>query len=521
MDTTQTVRAYHERTKHRLDAYAKGPSYLDWDQQPNPFRRFSGVEVLDLPFYPPAFTPQGAKGAIRLEAIAALLELSLGLSAWKQYGPDRWALRCNPSSGNLHPTEGYIVTTGINGLQDGVYHYAPHEHALERRGRIAPNPAANPQCLFALSSIAWREAWKYGERAFRYVQLDAGHALGAIRYAAAALGLQVELLSVTDADIATLLGLERVGDFEGAESEHPDILLRIYSGSVTQTAFLPIVSEWYGKANPLGGYPHPNWLIIDEVTNATTRIHRNEQRSFSSLPTSDPQPHFIPLIRQRRSAQAFDGKNSVLSQDAFYQMLAALMPDSAQIPWDVWNLPTRLHPIFFIHRIEGLPPGLYALPRNLEAKVQLQAAMNSTFSWQKPNRCPDDLPFYLLLEADARKAARTLSCHQDIASTNAFSLGMLAEFDAGLAKGAHVYRHLYWEAGLLGQVLYLQAEAAGMRGTGIGCFFDDSVHQVLGLESTLFQSLYHFTVGMPVVDTRLETLPPYTHLPQERFLHDC
>ncbi|WP_308874868.1 hypothetical protein [Thiothrix subterranea] len=112
MDTTQTVRAYHERTKHRLDAYAKGPEFLDWDQQPNPFRRFAGAEVVELALE-------------ENEGIAALLQLSLGLSAWKQYGPDRWALRCNPSSGNLHPTEGYLIANGIEGLSDGVYHYAP------------------------------------------------------------------------------------------------------------------------------------------------------------------------------------------------------------------------------------------------------------------------------------------------------------------------------------------------------------------------------------------------------------
>jgi hypothetical protein len=65
---------------------------------------------------------------------------------------------------------------------------------------------------------------------------------------------------------------------------------------------------------------------------------------------------------------------------------------------------------------------------------------------------------------------------------------------------------------LCGQILYLEAEAAGVRGTGIGCFFDDPVHEVLGLQGTAFQSLYHFTVGGPIVDHRLETLPPYGHL---------
>ena len=70
-------------------------------------------------------------------------------------------------------------------------------------------------------------------------------------------------------------------------------------------------------------------------------------------------------------------------------------------------------------------------------------------------------------------------------------------------------RGLFWEAGLLGQVLYLEAEAAGVRATGIGCFFDDPVHRVFGLEDFAFQSLYHFAVGGAVDDPRLTTLAPY------------
>ena len=61
-------------------------------------------------------------------------------------------------------------------------------------------------------------------------------------------------------------------------------------------------------------------------------------------------------------------------------------------------------------------------------------------------------------------------------------------------------------------MLYLEAEAAGVRGTGIGCYFDDAVHKLLGLDGDRFQSLYHFTVGSPVEDPRLMTLPAYFHL---------
>lgn len=74
------------------------------------------------------------------------------------------------------------------------------------------------------------------------------------------------------------------------------------------------------------------------------------------------------------------------------------------------------------------------------------------------------------------------------------------------------YRDLLREAGLLGQLLYLEAEAMGLRGTGIGCFFDDPVHEAATLATPDFQSLYHFTIGMPVEDERIETTPAYPAL---------
>jgi hypothetical protein len=105
-----------------------------------------------------------------------------------------------------------------------------------------------------------------------------------------------------------------------------------------------------------------------------------------------------------------------------------------------------------------------------------------------------------------------VSCHQDIAADGAFSLGMLADAEPSLAEGAWWYRRLHWEAGMVGQVLYLEAEAAGVRSTGIGCYFDDAFHELLGLSEGRFLDLYHFTLGGPLEDRRLTTLSPYGHL---------
>jgi len=124
--------------------------------------------------------------------------------------------------------------------------------------------------------------------------------------------------------------------------------------------------------------------------------------------------------------------------------------------------------------------------------------------------CPETVPLYHLMSGDVRAAAGQVSCGQDIAADGAFSLGMIVDFEGPLqTHGAWIYRRFFWETGMIGQVLYLEAEAAGIRSTGIGCFFDDPVHDIFGFKDRKYQSLYHFTVGGPVEDTRLTTSPPY------------
>jgi hypothetical protein len=159
-----------------------------------------------------------------------------------------------------------------------------------------------------------------------------------------------------------------------------------------------------------------------------------------------------------------------------------------------------------VHRVEGIEPGLYVLPRAEAAMLTLSAAFRNTFSWQPADA---ELPLYQLVAAKAGKTARTLSCHQDIASNCAVTFMMVAEFAEPIGADPAAYRHLHWEAGMLGHVITLEAEAAGWRGTGIGCFFDDADHEVLGLQDDQFQVIYHYAVGMALDDPRISTLPAY------------
>lgn len=172
-DALALVRAYHARTMHYFKRYARGPMGLDWASQPDPFRRYSGAELVKLAHTPREEGPlySDVFGGVLLEpaplnhkSISRLFQDSLALSAWKQHRESRWPLRVNPSSGNLHPTEAHLLAPAVPGLCDTpmLAHYAPREHALEVRARDVPQLKLDEgEFLVALTSIHWREAWKY------------------------------------------------------------------------------------------------------------------------------------------------------------------------------------------------------------------------------------------------------------------------------------------------------------------------------------------------------------------------
>ncbi len=532
------ITGYHERTKHHLNRYARSPGHMDWDTQPNPFRFFEGAVTIPLPLMaedPPLehlalYRQRPARvKPFSLSAIAGFLELSLGLSAWKAYGSSRWSLRMNPSSGNLHPTEAHLVLPATTGLEAGLYHYNPLRHALERRAEISADlerqMAAHLNTdgfLVALSSIFWREAWKYGERAFRYCQHDVGHALAALSFAAALAGWKLTgLTGLADADIDTLLGFDRTA-WQPHEAEHPDLIcfVQAHNGPAVARTLPPEIVEAFsgleitGKPNRLSP-DQVNWQIIYDTAGKCRKPRTNETGcQFGDTPFFTQPPvasTATDIIRRRRSATAFD-PDATLDRDRFFALLDKTLPRDRCAPFDIGLGPAAVHLLLFVHNVSPLARGLYFFCRNPADREALRRDLGPDFIWEPVTA---NLPLYLLARGDFRAEAIRVSCHQEIAGYSAFSLGMIARFTATLQTAAYRYRHLFWECGLIGQVLYLEAEAQGMRGTGIGCFFDDAVHAMAGLSGDTWQSLYHFTVGRPIEDPRLSTLPAYHHLPQD------
>jgi SagB-type dehydrogenase family enzyme len=525
--------AYHERTKHTYASVYRGGWELDWDNQPNPFRRYAGAPRVELPpgaRLPVERLPMRATGEVLrglgaaaspVDAawddgpaqISALVWHALAVSAWKQVpGTDtRWSLRVNPSSGNLHPTEAHLLALGCPGLPDGAYHHDARHHALERR-RDGPAaqalaaasglPAGGRGVLVVLTSIFWREAWKYRDRAYRYCLLDAGHAAASVAGAARALGLPAEVrLHFPDRAVLDVLGL-RDGD------EQPLAIVDLRGGrdaTASPTAAEPLaaLSAPAGTPNrlsaevlewPLIDGMHASTLaeggecpLADPPGNALTNTPHGDvpaDVTREPLPLPDPGPArepFARAARRRRSAIDFDPSARIALAD-FAGLLreACVLPRTDALGSLAGDAPRRLVEVYvYAHRVDGLPPGCWRYLPEAHALLPVRAG-------------------------DVQAVAAGLSLGQELAGHALAAFSLVADLArGGAAFGNRAYRHAHVEAGMLGQGLYLAATARGWDATGIGAFFDDDVHRWLGLRGHGRQVVYHHAIGRAAPDPRL------------------
>jgi SagB-type dehydrogenase family enzyme len=322
-----TWREYHEATKHTVESLRRARHSLDWANMPNPFRHYEGVPVLDLSADPPApdapalevlrgvsgLTP-AREGATFL---SQLLFYSAAISASKCVSSTgyRYALRVNPSSGNLHPTEFHFRTRRMKEWPDGLYHYRPSTHMAEQRalGDVEMKlGGSSAPLVFVLTTITWREAWKYGDRAYRYCLHDIGHAWQALALAARAIGCDSFAAGYfQDDEVAQLCRL--------ADDEAPMLLVELRSASIPVHESYACETAWYGgQANQLSA-EKADYAWIDRI-HAATKLSACAHRRISVAeptptgcgeiklpPPASSMRAFGEVARLRRSALDFLG----------------------------------------------------------------------------------------------------------------------------------------------------------------------------------------------------------------------
>ena len=524
-DILQVVLAHHRLSS--LDPEQPGalPAKLERRSRPNPFRRYLDALTLRLPLLGESASSDAPELSEQLLTLGSLLEGSLALGGWKRADNAGFGMRRVPSAGNLHPYETYLLTDEAltDELNDraAVYHYSPFDHALERR-RTLPEPiwaslrAACPDAsaFIALSMIYWRNTWKYGERSFRLCHLDVGHAVAALDAAAALSDQGVGWVDTADEDLARILGLV----YDGPESEDPVCLLalgpRSSSGGTSRWRPDPPLLESLhampsaGEASPISRH-HRLWPGVPRMAGATRRC-----RDAEPIPTSKPGrsgqdkarwPREV--LHRRRSRSVYEDRP--LERSVFRQLLDGCADrGGSSFPWQ------DLAVLLFVHRVEGLEPGLYgALPADPDVGApglpeELGESLRPDFQWRQQ---PGDPRLFMLFPGDARSAISHLSGGQSAAGDGAFTVLMLARFKPTLEQGgAFAYRRIHWQAGELGHRLYLDGEAEGLGVTGLGGFYDDRLCALLGINDESWRPIYMIAVGhRSGEDPELE--PAYAH----------
>lgn len=233
---------------------------------------------------------------------------------------------------------------------------------------------------------------------------------------------------------------EGKGKLPEIEFEHPDCLLLVFPSGTRDINldYLGISSairefptlEWTGKPNDLSK-EHLCWDIIyrtakavekPPLISASSSIDTSFRSSAVFSQSSYNELTARQVVRMRRSAVDMDVVTSI-DKSSFYQILMHCLPSGSTsgepqkqqlalpfraLPWDT----AEVHLALFVHRVSGLPKGLYFLVRNEDHLSDLKTATRPEFEWKKPDGCPDDLPLYKLTEGDCQKLAKGLSCHQ-------------------------------------------------------------------------------------------------------------
>lgn len=223
---------YHTGTKHSYTSVRSGGHYLDWKNQPLPFKIYSALEPIPLPheFPPSTATALDAISATGvptqgdripdLRTLARLFYFSGGITKRRRYPGGELVFRAAACTGALYHIELYLVCGELADLKAGVYHFAVHDFALGQlrqgdfRREVVEATAGEPAvaaapAILACTSTYWRNAWKYKARAYRHCFWDNGTILANLLGVAAASDMPARVIGgFVDGAVNRLLSLD-------------------------------------------------------------------------------------------------------------------------------------------------------------------------------------------------------------------------------------------------------------------------------------------------------------------------
>ncbi|HEY9191006.1 MAG TPA: SagB family peptide dehydrogenase [Sulfurovum sp.] len=420
---------YHSTTKHSYNSVRTNPNRLSWEDQPSTYKN-----------YPDSYTK--VKLDLDREEDSFLYHIA-GLAAKKTYPSGAYYLRINPSAGALYPNELYFQARGVEGVEDGIYHYEVSSSSLTLLQGITEEEGLEPYLgyrtamkgyLFLISSVYYRSSWKYKNRAFRYCLLDAGHLLGSIEAAALLRSHTVEMRYDIDREKLNLMfgfderewmvaGCAMAVPMEGDKADPIEFSLPYVEASITF---------------------EPNALIVQAYRET---MQLDGCKKEAALPTFTYEREKLQeTIFTRRSQRGFQG--GAITKGQFHYIMDAI---HQPIPSDCDE---EVSVYMVLNRVLDMPLGLYK----------------------------DGM---YLKYGDFARQAGYLSLEQ-------YSLSQQGAVAFFLTSKARNYQALYQKAGIIGHRLYVAALYLGIGCSGIGAYYDDEVNAFVENDEMV---LYALAIG--------------------------
>src|SRR6266852_2911873 len=512
--------AYHNATKHSYASIRANPHFLDWANQPLPFKIYATLEPMRLPGEVrqsgvaalsaiAESIPAETNAVPDLEAVAQLLYLSAGITRHRKYPGGEIYFRAAACTGALYEVELYLVCCDLPNLQAGVYHFAPAEVGLRRLRagdfrRVLLEAAggelsiAHAPLTLVCTCTYWRNAWKYQARTYRHFGWDNGTLLANLLAVATALGLPAKVVcGFVDATVNRLLDVDpqrevafslvALGHDSGlsAQPAPPSQTAPQVLADVSPLGFETVPLSWDEIDYPLMREMHAASSLdsAEEVAAWRGRTPLDPTRMTNLPPPAGPIVQLTPLsdaemprdpieqvILRRGSSRQF-----ARSPISLTELSTMLDRATRGIPADFLNpFGSQLNHLYLIvHAVEGLESGAYVFHRD---RGTLECLKQGNF----------------------RNEAGYLGLEQQLPADAAADIFFLADLKPVFDRfGNRGYRAVQLEAGILGGKLYLAAYAQRLGATGL-TFYDDDVIRFFSPHAEGKSAIFLVAVGESV-----------------------
>jgi SagB-type dehydrogenase family enzyme len=505
---TEAAWTYHDTTKHSYQSIRTNRHYLDWENQPLPFKIYSGLAPISLPQNLsssgiPALSaiatvpsPSSGEAGLNMQALAEILYLSAGITRRRSYAGGEMLFRAAACTGALYHIDLYLVCSDLEGLDAGVYQFSPQDFTVRqlRAGDFrsilvsatGEEPAiARAPCMIVSASTYWRNAWKYQARAYRHCYWDNGTVLANVLAAAAARKIPARVvLGFVDEVVSELLDLD--------ERREAPLSIIALGNLPDQRVASPSVERLGLETMPLSktevDYPeirkmHEASSLASEDEVVAWREDAREAEGERTSGEGKPQTRLFPLESLSDEQISTDTIEDVITRRgstrefarepiSFAELSTILDRATRGIPMDFLARPEEsLNDLYLIvHAVEGLPSGAYVLRRHQRA-------------------------LELLKGGDFRRDAGYLGLGQEIPADASVNIYFLADLKQALERfGNRGYRAAQLEAAIMGGKIYLSAYAQRLGASGL-TFFDDDVTEFFSPDAAGKSVMFLVAVG--------------------------